>query len=549
MASKGGPQGCVLSGPSSPRPPQIPPVPVARPDIPVLLPAIRPVLCSESVHKADETSGGIPEGERNETNNLFGRHTGDQQLPGGSKGICSFNQGSIQFPGPNHQRKEITTGALTGGSIFGVSHFNSDYEHLSAVRKDEENSARSEAFVEGGVSVNPADCCFYWDDQCSETSHSNGSHVPSPTPSSGKQSDSPSGFRTSGDETELPQSSGTHCGGQRGVDLVVSSSQEPQCSPNHNPPSGFSDRDRCFPYGMGARCLDQRTWSVKEQELHINALELTAVLLAIQTFTKERKHQHILVRTDNTTAKSYINHIGGTHSPTLNAIALSIWNWCLERHLHLSAEYLPGVENQIADAESRHSEDRCDWMLHPQMFEQINSLMGPLDVDLFASRLTHQLPKFFSWKPDPEAEATDAFTQSWSQIHGYANPPWCLILTTLTKIRREEARIVLVAPVWKTQPWYPLLLDMLTDVPCLLTQREDLVISPSEREFIMPAGVPQLAAWPLSGKSADRVAFQQKLHSWSQLRCVPSQHHLMNPSLGNGTNGVWNGVEIPLRAL
>ena len=74
------------------------------------------------------------------------------------------------------------------------------------------------------------------------------------------------------------------------------------------------------------------------------------------------------MRTDNTTAKSYINHIRGTHSPTLNAIALSIWNWCLERHLHLSAEYLPGVENHniIADAESRHSEDCCDWMLHPQ---------------------------------------------------------------------------------------------------------------------------------------------------------------------------------------
>ena len=111
---------------------------------------------------------------------------------------------------------------------------------------------------------------------------------------------------------------------------------------------------------------------MKEQELHINALELSAVLLAIQTFTKERKHQHILVRTDNTTAKSYINHIGGTHSPTLNAIALSIWNWCLEHHLHFSAEYLPGVENQIADAESRHLEDCCNWILHPQVFKQIN---------------------------------------------------------------------------------------------------------------------------------------------------------------------------------
>ena len=52
MASEGGPKGCVLSGPNPPRPPQIPPVSVARSDIPVLLPAIQSVLCSESVHKA-----------------------------------------------------------------------------------------------------------------------------------------------------------------------------------------------------------------------------------------------------------------------------------------------------------------------------------------------------------------------------------------------------------------------------------------------------------------------------------------------------------------
>lgn len=34
--------------------------------------------------------------------------------------------------------------------------------------------------------------------------------------------------------------------------------------------------------------------------------------------------------------------------------------------------------------------------------------MGPLEVDLFASHLSRQLPRFYSWRPDPEAEATDA---------------------------------------------------------------------------------------------------------------------------------------------
>ena len=56
--------------------------------------------------------------------------------------------------------------------------------------------------------------------------------------------------------------------------------------------------------------------------------------------------------------------------------------------------------------------------------------------------LTHQLPRYFSWRPDP---ATDAFSQDWSQFQGYANPPWCLLLPTLAKIQRERARVVLVA--------------------------------------------------------------------------------------------------------
>ena len=68
-----------------------------------------------------------------------------------------------------------------------------------------------------------------------------------------------------------------------------------------------------------------------------------------------------------------------------------------------------------------------------------------------------------------------------------------------------------------------------------------------EWEFIMPSGVPQLAAWPLSGNSADREAFQQQLCIWSQHPCDSRQHHHMNLSLGNGTADVWNRIEIPLR--
>ena len=47
-------------------------------------------------------------------------------------------------------------------------------------------------------------------------------------------------------------------------------------------------------------------------------------------------------------------------------------------------------------------------------------------VNPFASRLSSQLPRFFSWRPDPSAVATDAFLQDWKELRAYANPPWTL---------------------------------------------------------------------------------------------------------------------------
>ena len=201
--------------------------------------------------------------------------------------------------------------------------------------------------------------------------------------------------------------------------------------------------------GWGATLKDQELttwglWSVSEQGRHINCLELLAVALAVKTFAKSQQNVTILLRTDNIPTRAYINHFGGTHSHPLNALAMDLWKWCIERQIFLVAEHLPGVNNLIADTKSRTVRDRCDWMIHPDLFSQINKKFGPLEVELFASQLTHKLDRYFSWRPDPAAEATDAFTQSWSQFQGFANPPWCLLLPTLAKIQREKAKVVVV---------------------------------------------------------------------------------------------------------
>ena len=146
-------------------------------------------------------------------------------------------------------------------------------------------------------------------------------------------------------------------------------------------------------------------------------------------------------------------------------------------------------------------------MLNPLVFNQIQLQMGPLEIDLFASRLIKQLPQLYSWRPDPEAQRTDAFNQDWSKMRGFANPPWCLIGHCLSQVKRQVARIVMITPLWTSQPWYPSILGMLEDFPRLLPERDDLVTLQSEQEFIMSQGVSRLIAWPISGNPLHQEEF------------------------------------------
>ena len=175
--------------------------------------------------------------------------------------------------------------------------------------------------------------------------------------------------------------------------------------------------------------------------------------------------------------------------------------------------------------------------------------MGPLEIDLFASYLTKQLPRFYSWRLNPEAEATDAFMQNWVAVRGFANPLWCLIHRCLTKLKKQTARMVLITPLWKIQPWYPLLLELLEDVPQRIPHQPDLVVMPQRQEFSMQQGVPQLVAWPISGNPTDHEAFLRRL----QTSCLHHGETKLTPIMGphslSGLAGVSRGVEIPFRGL
>ena len=217
--------------------------------------------------------------------------------------------------------------------------------------------------------------------------------------------------------------------------------------------------------GWGTVCESQRTngrWSVSERTQHINVLELKAAFLALKSFLKKQSHKVVCLRMDNTTAVAHVNNKGGTHSPCLLALTLELWQWCLERNIMISAQQVPGKLNTIADSESRVFNDSSEWKIDPQT---ISPFLKGCKIDLFASRLSTQLPQYVSWRPDPEALHADALTMDWVPFKGYAFPPFNLIPAVLNKLSQDKADIILVAPIWPAQPWWPLLLSLLVEQP------------------------------------------------------------------------------------
>ena len=65
--------------------------------------------------------------------------------------------------------------------------------------------------------------------------------------------------------------------------------------------------------------------------------------------------------------------------------------------------------------------------------------------------------------------------------------------------------MVLVAPVWKAQAWYPLLQRMLVREPLIIPQSQELIQSVDQNG--LPDIIPQLAVWVISGVDVRTATF------------------------------------------
>lgn len=281
------------------------------------------------------------------------------------------------------------------------------------------------------------------------------------------------------------------------------------------------------------------TWSEEQLEWHINVRELYVVFICLTTFFKGMSKCHIKFELDNMTAVSYINHMGGSKSLSCDVLARKIWYWCIPRGIWLSAVHIPGSENTIADSLSRRHSDH-EWMLNTHYFQLLMEIFPHFTIDLFASTLNNQMPRYASWKPDPNASLIDALSQSWENEYFYAFPPFSLIPKCLEKIVADEANGVLVVPVWPTQPWYTRVLQMLTRQPRVMswTATRELLIHPSGKMHNMRHKL-KLMACPLSGDNIRSRAFLNTLPKFSSTH---GGHLLANNTRFTSRDGLYSVV-------
>ena len=237
--------------------------------------------------------------------------------------------------------------------------------------------------------------------------------------------------------------------------------------------------------GWGAH-LEHRViqghWQAHETSMHINVLEMRAVIETCRRCSNQFRGQAVLFLIDNVTVVAHINKQGGTHSQLLMRESRQLFAIVQELNMSLTAHHIAGALNAVADLASRSRQVlSTEWRLSAAAFQWITkrSVWGMPSVDLFANKLNFQLRKYVSPCPDPAALAVDALVCEWPQEVIYAFPPTALLGRLTLRMRQQpNRRLLLVAPWFQGASWFPLLHSWTVTKPELIPVTADLLSQP-----------------------------------------------------------------------
>ena len=262
--------------------------------------------------------------------------------------------------------------------------------------------------------------------------------------------------------------------------------------------------------GWGAHMGDSLisgTWTHTDRKPHISCLELKAVFHALQHWAQMLPGHQVMIATDNSTVVSYINKQGGTHSPTLLRLTVELL-WLEAQNIIVGAIHIPGCLNVIADHLSLPNQPiLTEWSRNRGTYLQGS---GTPEVDMFATLSNSHLPRFMSPIAEPRALAVDALSQDWQGRSMYMFPPFPLLNKVMQKLRSTQmAEVILVAPWWPSQSWFPHLLRLCVEHSLVLPYRRDL-LSQQDQKYISDGKSYHQHVWRLSCDTIKQQAFQTR---------------------------------------
>ncbi|XP_069586294.1 uncharacterized protein [Ranitomeya imitator] len=265
-------------------------------------------------------------------------------------------------------------------------------------------------------------------------------------------------------------------------------------------PFGLSTAPRIFTKIM----LEDLGWIINTNKSRLTPLSCQAFLgfhldsVSQKCLLPQLRGKDVRILSDNTTTVAYLNRQGGTRSETLMSSATEILNLAESHLTSLTALHIRGENNQQADFLSRHTLKQGEWCLNQQIFQDIVSLWGRPQVDLFATRKNKKVRKFASLSLADHPDILDALQAPWQFSLAYAFPPIILLPQVIRKIRTEGARVILIAPFWPKRPWFSWLQTMSVSDPWVLPSTPNLLF---QGPFFHPqVDSLHLTAWNLRGR-------------------------------------------------
>lgn len=213
--------------------------------------------------------------------------------------------------------------------------------------------------------------------------------------------------------------------------------------------------------GWGARLINSGEqaagfWDYTMSTAPSNARELMAVLMAVLSFKESLIGKSVQVLTDNISTTAYIMHMGGP-SAGLTKMVANLWAICYKYGIDLTARYLAGKDNLVADRLSR-LEPQHEWQLHPNIFRTLDGMWGPHTIDRFASMKNKLIDNYNAQYWDPLCSGVDALAQiDWKRHNNFVNCPFNLLPKVLEKIMLTQCMATIIAPWWPGRPWFSIL--------------------------------------------------------------------------------------------